>query len=153
MSYNQDFKDLLNLLSENQVEFIIIGAYAVIFYTEPRFTSDLDIWINPTKNNAEKIWKTLEEFGAPLLEVEISDFTNPDIIYQIGVDPVRIDVFMGVPGLNFNDSYEDAVQSNYDGIPIRFLSRKDLIKAKKTTKREQDILDIKRLEDFNKNQN
>jgi hypothetical protein len=79
-----DYRDLLNILNKYKVQYLIIGAHAVTYYTEPRFSKDLDIWVNPTKGNAQKVYDALKEFGAPLKSVRAEDFTNPKTFYQIG---------------------------------------------------------------------
>ena len=101
MEINPDFQDLLQSLNEENAEYLIVGAYAVMFYTEPRFTKDLGIWINPTLENAQKIWRALLNFGAPLNDISLRDFYNKEMIYQIGIAPNRIDIIMDVAGVSF----------------------------------------------------
>lgn len=146
MSANRDFKELFNIFNEEHVEYLVVGAHAVIFYAEPRYTKDLDIWINPTIENAKKLWKALERFGAPLLDISLSDFTDSELIYQIGVAPNRIDILMGISQLVFTDAIKNSAPSTYDTIPIQIIGKNDLIKTKKATARDQDLLDVKRLE-------
>lgn len=146
MSANRDFKDLFKIFNEEKVEYLIVGAHAVIFYAEPRYTKDLDIWINPTAKNAEKLWKALCRFGAPLKDISQNDFTDTELVYQIGVAPNRIDILMGITELSFGDAVKNSVSSTYDGIPIKIIGKNDLIKTKKATGRDQDLLDVKRLE-------
>lgn len=147
MGVNRDFKDLFKLFNAEGVEYLLVGAHAVIFYAEPRYTKDLDIWVNPSPENTEKIWRALEKFGAPLEGVNRSDFTDTELIYQIGVEPNRIDVIMGLSGLTFDAAYRNSVESTYGGIPIRIIGKSDLVAAKKATGRKQDMLDVERLED------
>ncbi|NIM10523.1 MAG: hypothetical protein GTO45_00895 [Candidatus Aminicenantes bacterium] len=146
MPVNPDFKDLFKLLKEEAVEYLVVGAHAVIFYAEPRYTKDLDIWVNPTLENARKVWKALLRFGAPLKDISIEDFTDPDVIYQIGVEPNRIDIIMGIAGVEFEDALKNRVISTYDGIEISIIGKSDLIIAKKAVGRKTDILDVERLE-------
>jgi hypothetical protein len=146
MSVNQDFKDLFKIFNSEAVEYIIVGAHAAIFYSEPRYTKDIDIWINPTRENAEKTRKALEIFGAPLENISVDDFTNNDLIYQIGIDPNRIDIIMSIAGVNFAAAQSRVVKSTYGGIPVHILSKVDLIVSKRTVGRKQDLLDIERLE-------
>jgi hypothetical protein len=147
MSVNPDFKDLFSIFNIESVEYLIVGAHAVIFYAEPRYTKDLDIWVNPTHENARRLWQALGSFGAPLDNLNIGDFTNEDLIYQIGVEPNRIDILMGVAGVEFDEAYRKAAQSTYGDVPIKILSKSDLIKSKKSVGRKQDLLDIERLEE------
>ena len=108
---------------------------------------DIDIWINPTKENASRVWKALEQFGAPLESVSPGDFTSPELIYQIGIEPNRIDILMNVAGVDFNSSYKNSIESSYGGVPVRILSKSDVIAAKRSIGRKQDLLDLERLED------
>ena len=124
---NSDFKELLSILNEANVEYLIIGRYAVIEYTEPRYTKDLDIWINRRQKNAEKVYAALKSFGAPLANITIEDFTDSDVVYHMGRPPTRIDILMGLKGLKFDKSWENRVESSYGDIPIQFISTQDLI--------------------------
>jgi len=146
MGANPDYKELFNIFNEEGVEYIVVGAHAVIFYAEPRYTKGLDIWVNPTKDNARNIWSALQKFGAPLQNISQKDFTNPDLVYQIGVEPNRIDILMGISGIDFHNAILNAVPSTYSGIPIKILGKADLIKTKKAIGRKQDLIDVERLE-------
>ena len=148
---NRDYADLFRIFSVHRVRYLLVGAYAVIFYAEPRYTKDLDLWVEPTRENAERVWKALAEFGAPLEGVTLEDFSNPELIYQIGVEPNRIDIMMAVPGLDFEGAWKRRVTSSYGGEEIFVLDLEDLIQAKKTTNRESDRLDLKLLEQAKKN--
>ena len=145
MAANKDFKDLFKTLKEYKVQYLVVGAYAVIYYTEPRYTKDLDIWVNPTSKNAESLWKALSKFGAPLKNVSIDDFCNPDLVYQIGIEPNRIDILMGIKGINFISAWKQRKRSKYDNIPMNIMHIKDLIQAKKKAGRKQDIIDLQNL--------
>ena len=150
MNINPDFRDLLKTLNDYGVKYLIAGGYAVMYHTEPRFTKDIDIWVEPTISNAKKLWKALAEFGAPLEKVTIDDFCNKELIYQIGVAPTRIDIMMDIPGVEFEKAWQNRIQSKYGEIPIFIMSLNDLIKAKKTAGRDQDLLDLKRLQSVQK---
>ena len=148
MSHNEDFKDLFRLLNEEHVDYLIVGAHAVIYYTEPRYTKDMDVWVAPTRENAKKIWKALAQFGAPLANICIDDFTHEDLVYQIGVAPNRIDILMGISGIEFNEANKNRVKSTYAGETIHLLSKNDLIKAKRASNRMQDQLDLEKLKEY-----
>ena len=150
---NQDYEDLFRAFNEHRVKYLIVGAYAVIYYAEPRYTKDLDVWVDATRENAGRVWKALAEFGAPLEEVSIEDFSNPELIYQIGVEPNRIDIMMAVPGLEFASAWDRKVTSLYGKERISILNLDDLIHAKKTTNRESDRLDLRLLEQAKKGEN
>lgn len=95
---NSDFSDLLQALNDEAVEYLIVGGYAGGKYTEPRYTKDIDVWINTTADNVVRVFRALQKFGAPLSGIDISDFMNPDMFFQIGVEPSRIDILMGSTG-------------------------------------------------------
>jgi len=145
MGANPDFRDLFKLLHAHRVEFLVVGAYASIYYTLPRYTKDIDIWINPTKPNAQRVCRALEEFGAPLTGVGIEDFTDRKLIYQIGIEPNRVDILMGLPGLRFPTAWKNRTKSTYCGVAINLLGRKDLIKSKIRAGRPLDLIDAEAL--------
>jgi len=146
MSSNPDYKDLFRILNEEQVDYLVVGAHAVIYYTEPRFTKDIDILVRPTRENAEKMWAALKRFGAPLRGITVDDFTKEDLVYQVGIAPNRVDILMGLGGVGFDEAWKGRERTGYDGIPIFIIGRKELIKAKQISGRPQDLLDVKRLE-------
>lgn len=142
METNLDFRDLFRCLNDEGARYLVAGAYAVIFHTEPRFTKDLDIWIDPTRENAKRVWDALARFGAPLSGVATEDFCDPELVYQVGVEPNRFDILMAVKGLAFEDAWERRVQSTYVGEPIAILGLEDTIRAKKSAGRPQDLIDL-----------
>ncbi len=148
MPVNQDYKDLFKILNEEKVEYLIVGAHAVIFYAEPRYTRDIDLWVNPTKENVDSLWNALVKFGAPLIDITKEEFENPNLIYQIGIEPNRIDIIMGMDKVSFAEAYNQKKGSFYDGIPIDIISISDLIKTKENTGRKKDELDIESLKDY-----
>ncbi len=146
MSHHRDFEDLLSALSSERAEFLIVGAYAVMAVTEPRYTKDLDVWIRPTRTNARKVYRALEKFGAPLSNLKVGDLERRGIIFQIGVEPVRIDLLTSVDGIAFEDAYPNSTHGKYGKVPVAFLSVADLIKNKRLVGRPQDLLDVAKLE-------
>jgi hypothetical protein len=104
MSVSSDFRDLLFALNVARAQYIVVGAYAVIQHTEPRFTKDLDIWVDPTPRNAARVLRALDAFGAPTDGLMVNDLASPDVIYQIGVAPVRVDILTTVAGVRFASS-------------------------------------------------
>ncbi len=145
MKLNQDYKDILRIFNDCKVEYLIIGAYAVIFYATPRFTRDLDLCINPTISNAKKVYKALKHFGAPLKNVSLKDFSTEGLIFQIGIDPIRIDIIMGLPGIKFSSLWKNKTESKFDDIKVNIIDIKSLIKIKKSLKRNKDLCDIEDL--------
>lgn len=146
MSANPDFKDLFSVFNAENVEYLVVGAHAVIFYAEPRYTKDLDIWVNPAVANAARVWQALGRFGAPLRGMSVLDFCSEDTVYQIGIEPNRIDILMGLGGVNFRQAFENCSNTTYDGVPIRVIGRGELVEAKRIAGRRKDLLDIKRLQ-------
>lgn len=140
-----DYKDLLKLLNKHKARYLIVGAYAVIYYTEPRYTKDLDIWVEPTEKNAKKVYSVLNEFGAPLKGITVKDFTDKNKVYQIGVAPVRIDIIMNISNIEFDMAYKHKKIADLEGIKADIIGMDELIKAKEKTKRGMDKLDIERL--------
>jgi len=145
MDMSLDYKDLFRTLNRYKVRYLIVGSYALAFYKEPRFTNDLDIWIDANVENAEKLYKALNRFGAPLKDISIKYFTRKKNIYQIGIAPVRIDIMMGLPGLEFDAAWKNRKKSKYGGVFVNIIGIKELIYSKRKAKRPQDILDIKDL--------
>ncbi len=145
MKLSPDYKDLFKIFNKYKVKYLVVGAYAVIYYTEPRFTKDIDLLVEPEVKNAEKVYKALSKFGAPLNNIKIKDFINKDLIYQIGVAPIRIDIIMKLPGVKFRNAWKRRKQTLYDKVRINIIDIRDLINAKEKIKRPQDILDLKKL--------
>ena len=146
MPSNPDFKDLFKLFNEEGVEYLVAGAHAVMVFTEPRYTKDLDILVRATPENAGRVFRALRRFGAPLRNITTQDFTKTDLVYQIGVAPNRIDILMGVAGVEFEEAWVHRLQSTYDSVPIAIMGKTQLLKAKKATGRPTDLLDVARLE-------
>ncbi len=145
MSTNSDFSDLFSAFVTHSVRHLVVGAYAVAFHGYPRYTKDLDVWVDPDSENALRVFQALAEFGAPLEGITACDFTKKGLVYQIGIEPNRIDILMGLGGLDFNTCYSRALASSYAGVPIRILCMEDLVEAKRRSGRPQDVLDIDRL--------
>ncbi len=145
MFVNSDFSDLLRLFNKYGVRYLVIGGYAVVQYTEPRYTKDLDLWISTDPANAEAVYAALREFGAPLVGLTAEDFAEEGYFYQMGVPPVRVDVLMGIPGLEFETAWQKRQEVDFDDLSVLFISRKDLIKAKLASGRPQDLIDVEAL--------
>lgn len=145
MFINSDFSDLLRLFNDNNVRYLVIGGYAVTQHAEPRFTKDLDLWISTDPSNAQAVYKALREFGAPLAQMTADDFAEEGYFYQMGNPPSRVDVLMGIPGIEFEDAWERRVAISFDDLSVLFISRKDLITAKIASGRPQDLIDVQML--------
>jgi hypothetical protein len=118
-----------------------------MLYTEPRYTKDLDIWVDSTEANAQRVYRALAEFGAPLAGIAASEFAKPDLIYQLGMPPSRIDILTSISGVNiFEEAWSRRKEADFDGVPALFVSIKDLVANKRATGRESDRIDCERLE-------
>lgn len=146
MFVNSDFSDLLRLFNDNNVRYLVIGGYAVIQHAEPRFTKDLDLWISTDTGNAMAVYKALQEFGAPLTGLSEADFAEEGYFYQMGVPPIRVDILMGIPGIPFEQAWPNRLEVDFDGLPVYFIARQDLITAKRASGRPQDLIDAELLE-------
>lgn len=145
MEISSDYKDLFKILNKHKIKYLVVGAYAVIYYAEPRFTKDLDICIRVDAENANKLYAALKEFGAPLKGLSAQDFIKKNLVYQIGVAPIRIDIIMGLAAVDFDSAWKNRTRSRYAGIPINIIGIKELIKTKRKAGRLQDVLDLKKL--------
>jgi hypothetical protein len=149
MFVNSDFSDLLRLFKDNSVRYLVVDGYAVIQHAEPRFTGDLDVWISVDAKNAKAVFTALQEFGAPLEGLSEADFSKEGYFYQMGVPPVRVDVLMGIPGVEFEEAWARRVDVDFDDLTVVFISRDDLITAKLAAGRPQDLLDVEALKAAN----
>ena len=142
MFVNSDFSDLLSLFNAKCVEYLVIGGYAVVQHAEPRFTNDLDLWIGTGATNADAVYGALQEFGAPLAGLTADDFKEEGWFYQMGMPPSRVDILMGIPGVEFREAWERRLEVDFDGLLVRFISHEDLVSAKLASGRPQDLIDV-----------
>jgi len=147
MATNPDFRDLLSALSAEGAEFLIVGAHAVMLYTAPRYTKDLDIWVRPTPENAARVHRALVAFGAPMADLTVDDLATPGTIFQIGIAPNRVDILTSIEAVTFEEAWARRVSSAYGGVPIALLSLEDLLTNKRAVGRRQDLLDVEKLEE------
>jgi len=143
---NPDFKEMLSCLKEEEVDFIVVGAYALAAHGFPRATGDIDIWVRNSFGNAQKIMRALVKFGAPVSDLSEEDFTAPDVVVQLGVEPCRIDLLTGIDGIEFEAAWPNRVGITVDDIEIDILSKEDLLRNKLATGRDKDQGDIAWLE-------
>ena len=142
---NEDYKEMLQGLLDQKVEFIVVGAYALAVHGFPRATGDIDIWVKPDKNNSKKVYKALARFGAPISEIREDEFSQPGLIFQIGVVPRRIDIITKIDAVEFKEADSDKIFVDIDDLKVPVLSVDKLIKNKMATGREKDLLDAKLL--------
>jgi predicted nucleotidyltransferase len=143
---NSDYKEMLQCLSEENVEFLLVGAYAVAAYGYPRATKDIDILVRAAPENASSLMRALARFGAPLSGVSEADFSTEGIVFQIGNSPRRIDILTRISGVDFQRAYDRRETVSLEGIEIPVISLEDLIANKRATGRTQDMADVERLE-------
>ncbi|MBX7225529.1 MAG: hypothetical protein K1X55_05830 [Chitinophagales bacterium] len=143
---SQDFKEFVELLIQHQVEYIIVGGYAVGIHGYPRYTGDLDIWLNPTKENATKILVCVNAFGFASFNLSIEDFTKIGNIIQLGYPPLRIDLLTEIDGVTFTECYQNKIEVEIDDLVINFIGYHDLIQNKLSTGRLKDLGDIEHLQ-------
>jgi hypothetical protein len=143
---NLDFKEMLSCLKDEEVDFIIVGAYALAAHGFPRATGDIDIWVRNSSENAQKIIRALAKFGAPVAHLSEEDFTAPDVIVQLGVEPCRIDLLTGIDGVGFDEAWQNKISITIDELEIDILSKEDLLRNKLATGRDKDQGDIVWLE-------
>lgn len=146
MDFNQDFRDMLVALNDAEVDYLVVGAYAVAAHGFPRATGDLDIWVRANPESAENLLNALTVFGAPMHEVSAADFSSPSIVFQIGVPPGRIDILTDVSGVNFDAAWANRMTVEIDGVKLSIIGRSDLIANKRATGRPKDIADLAFLE-------
>ena len=146
MKISSDYRDLLSIFNAAGVRYLIVGGYAVMVHTEPRYTKDLDIWVDTSGDNASVLFQALAQFGAPLKALHPADFMEPEVFYQIGMEPVRVDIMTSVAGLKFDEAWKRKVTVDFDGEPAAVLSREDLLLAKKAAGRHRDRKHIKSLQ-------
>jgi hypothetical protein len=142
----RDFTDLLSAFNAHGVEHIVVGAHALAAHGHVRATKDLDVWVRPGPENARRAFEALAAFGAPLDDLTPRDLSEPGLVFQIGVAPVRIDIVTDVAGLSFDEAWRDRVQTRFGGEPTAVLSLAHLIVNKRAAGRLQDLADVERLE-------
>lgn len=142
---NSDFRDIVSALSSEGARYLVVGGMAVIEHTEPRYTKDLDLWVEPSRANAGRVYRALERFGAPLQSLRVSDLMNEEIVYQMGIEPVRVDILTSLVGLEFDACWERRTTTKWGKTAVNVLSARDLVENKRRVARPQDLLDVERL--------
>lgn len=143
---NEDYRDILRAFSTEQVRFLLVGAYAMAAHGYPRATMDIDIWVDPSPQNAAAVLRALNRFGAPAHDLRLDDLLADDTVFQIGVAPRRIDILTGATGLTFTDAFASSMEIEIDGVTAHVLCLDDLIENKKASGRKQDEADVEVLE-------
>jgi predicted nucleotidyltransferase len=145
---NDDYHDFLAALVARGARFVIVGAHALAVHGYPRATVDIDVWIDPSLENARNVWHALADFGAPLNDLDLreNDLTRPDIVAQLGLPPSRIDILTGVSGLTFEKAWPNRVEAVVEGVTVPVLGLNDVLANKQAAGRDKDRADIKGLE-------
>ena len=140
-----DFLDLLRAFIDRNVRFLVVGAYALGVHGRPRATGDLDVWVDPTPDNAANVLAALEQFGAPTAQVRAEDFSRPGIVFQMGLPPLRIDVLTELSGLTFSEAWSTRTRAGFGPVMADVIGREAFIKNKRATGRARDLGDIEAL--------
>lgn len=147
MAESPHFKELLQCLNDFEVRYLIVGGYAVMKYAEPRFTKDLDVWVERSIENSSRVFEALKKFGAPLDADKMTPeiFTQQRLTYQIGIAPVRIDILTDITGVEFGDAWSNRVGGSIFGVPVHFISLAQLIANKQATGRSSDLEQLEQI--------
>ena len=147
MILNRDFKEFISSLNASGVRYLVIGGYAVAFHGRPRYTKDLDVWIEVSEDNAQRIMQALKAFGFGALDVTVQDCLKPGQILQLGRPPHRIDLLSFADGVDFADCYATRVEADVDGVQMCFIDLERLKQNKRASGRPQDLADLDQLEE------
>lgn len=145
MILDNDFQKFIDLLNKHKVLYMIVGAHALAFHGKPRHTGDLDIWINPTEDNAAKMMGVINDFGFGSLGLKKIDFLRESYVTQLGYPPLRIDILNSISGVTFDEAYRNRLYIEVDDLTVCYIGLDDLIKNKQGTARKQDIADLENL--------
>jgi len=143
---SRNFKEFARSLNENDVQYLVVGGYAVALHGHPRYTKDMDVWVGPSAENASRLIKALDQFGFGSLGLKTDDFLQADQIVQLGYPPNRIDLLVSLNGVEFSECYRSKVEVDIDGVLVHFIDLENLRKNKKATGRAQDLADLENLE-------
>lgn len=145
MEIQPDFKELLALFERNKIEYVVVRAFAMAFHGAPRFSGDIDLYVRPTPENAQRITKTLTEFGFGSLGLKEDDFSRPGEIIQLGQPPVRIDLITSISGVTWEEAEKGKVLGHYGDVPVPFLGRAQFVANKRASGRKKDLADLEAL--------
>ena len=147
MKLQSDLREFVELLNSRKVDYLVVGGHAVAFHGYPRFTGDIDFFVRPTRENADKIMDALLAFGFGDLGLEPESFTTPDTVVQLGRPPNRIDLLTTISAVDFDDAWAGREQGTLDGLPVFFIGRDALIRNKRAASRAKDRADLEALEE------
>ena len=142
---NKDFKEFVQFLNANAVEYLVVGGYALMAHGHPRYTGDIDFWVNPTRANITNLLTALNQFGFASVDLKEEDFLVEQAVIQLGFPPARIDLMVSISGVEFASAYKSRLEVNLDDTKINVISRNDFIRNKQATGRPKDFVDLKEL--------
>ena len=142
----KDVRDLLELLERHGVRYLIVGGYAVAVHGVPRYTKDLDIWVECSPENARRLMDVITAFGFASLGLTAADFQTPDLVIQLGYEPNRVDLLTGLTGVTFEEAYPKRVTASFAGLALPIIDRRSLAANKRAFGRAQDLVDAEELE-------
>lgn len=145
MPLEKDLREFVASLNSNEVEYLVIGAFAVSFHGYPRYTGDLDLLVRPSAQNAERIVRALNEFGLASLGITVADLQSPGCVIQLGIKPSRIDLLTSISGVTFDEAWAGRCKGKLDGIPVLYIGRNELIRNKEAIGRARDLGDADEL--------
>lgn len=140
-----DFRELLSLFNAEKVKYLIVGGFALAHYGRPRYTKDLDIWVDRQNDNARRVFRALARFGAPLDKLTERDFEEPDTIFQVGIEPLRIDILTDISGVRFEDAWGRRENSTYGDVAVYLIAKSDYLANKRASGRPSDLRDVETL--------
>lgn len=147
MKLENDLLAFIELLNARHVRYVIVGGYAVAYHGHPRYTGDIDVFVEASEANGKRIEQVLDDFGFGGTELTAADFVQKDVVVQLGLPPNRIDLITSIHAVEFAESWESRIEATLDGVPAFFISKALLLKNKAATGRAQDIADIEALAD------
>jgi len=142
---NPHFVEILKAFRDEGVEHLVIGAHALAAHGHVRATLDIDLWVKPTHENAGRTWRALQRFRAPLSKMKVGDFAEPQVLYQIGIPPSRIDIMTSVTGLEFDEAWPNRIMASFGDVVVPVLGLEDMRKAKRAAGRLKDLADLEEL--------
>lgn len=142
MALHADWREFLSLLNRNKVRFVIVGAHALAAHGQPRFTGDLDVLVDATKANAERVIAALSAFGFGSLKISATDLDHPGMVVRLGQPPVGIDILTSISGVSFATAWKNRLMTTLGGVRVAVLSQRDFIRNKRAAGRTKDLLDV-----------
>jgi hypothetical protein len=143
---NPDFAEMLRALSAAGAEYLLVGAYAMAAHGVPRATGDIDVWVRPRADNAQRVLLALQHFGAPLFDLTAQDLVRPGTVFQLGVPPRRIDILTSIDGVAFDTAWARRIVTHLDDVAVAVIALEDLLRNKRAARRPKDLVDVEVLQ-------